>query len=163
MGDLFWVDAGPSTALAIVLCPLGPGRLRDKLLRIKENGVETLVSLLEPHEADWLGLAEEGPLAEEMGMKFLSHPIRDASVPFDSGAFRKFVADLAKRLRAGERIGLHCRGSVGRAPITASCALIHLGWKAEDAVAAVREARQGCRVPDTEEQLNWILNYKAEP
>jgi len=160
MTEVLWIDGNPSPSLAIVLCPFGT--LRDELLQIKRSGVQTLVSLLEPLEADWLGLAEERSLAEEIGLCFLSHPIRDGNVPSDIGAFREFVTDLAERAQAGERIGLHCLGSIGRAPITAACTLIHLGWSPQDARAAI-EAARGRRIPDTEEQLRWILNYKAQP
>ena len=162
MDEVRWIQAGPSTALAIVLCPLGAGSLEDRLVRIKESGVGTLVSLLEQREAEWLGLAEEAALAEEAGLRFLSHPIRDTQVPADTAAFREFVSGLADRLRTGERIGVHCRGSIGRATVTAACTLVHLGWRPEDALAAIETARC-CPVPDTEEQLRWILGYKAEP
>ncbi len=129
---------------------------------MKRSGVETLVSLLEPNEARWLGLADEGPLAEEAGMHFLSYPILDVHVPDDVTTFREFVTGLADRLRSGDRIGVHCRGSIGRSTVTAACTLIHLGWKAKMALAAIRQAR-GCPVPDTREQRRWILKYKAEP
>jgi protein-tyrosine phosphatase len=65
-------------------------------------------------------------------------------------------------LAAGERIGVHCRGCIGRATITAACALIHRGWQARDALEAIAEAR-GFAVPDTLEQEDWTLMYKAEP
>ena len=148
--------------LAIVLCPRGGSILNDELREIARNGVQTLVSLLEPDEADWLGLSEEAALAGQLGMHFLSYPIADVHVPANMRAFRTFVSALADRLRAGERIGLHCRGSIGRAPLTAACTLIHLGWDAKDALAAIQAAR-GCVIPDTTEQLRWILNYKAQP
>ncbi len=124
--------------------------------------MQTLVSLLEPEEAHWLGLRDESSLAEQAGMKFLSYPIQDVHVPANLSAFRAFVAGLAERLRSGERIGMHCRGSIGRAPLTAACTLIHLGWSAKAALAAIEEAR-GCPIPDTQEQLRWILNYEAQP
>jgi protein-tyrosine phosphatase len=160
--DVFWIEGNPPAALAIVLCPRGDAVLRDDLRQIRKGGVETLVSMLEPTEARWLGLGKEGEFVEAAGMRFLSYPIRDTHVPADIATFRTFVKGLADRLRAGERIGMHCRGSIGRAPLTAACTLIHLGWKANDALEAIRAAR-GYRVPDTEEQLRWILNYKAEP
>ncbi len=147
--------------MAIVLRPQGDEWLKDELTAIRQGGVETLVSLLEPNEARWLGLAEEGPLAEELGMHFLSYPILDVHVPDDRDSFRMFVAGLADRLREGERIGVHCRGSIGRSTVTAACTLIHFGWKAKDALAAI-EAARGCNVPDTKEQRRWILKYKAE-
>jgi protein-tyrosine phosphatase len=161
VSDVYWIKGDPPAQLAIVLCPLGPSELTGELLCIREERVETLVSLLEPKEAARLGLAEEGPQAIQLGMKFLSFPIRDGHIPHDSAAFRSFVADLAARLRAGERIGVHCRGSIGRATVTAVCALIHLGWEHHAALAAV-EAARGCPVPDTQEQEDWILHYKAE-
>jgi protein-tyrosine phosphatase len=160
--SVFWIEGNPPVPLAIVLCPPGGKVLKDDLREIARSGVQTLVSLLEPEEADWLGLGEEGPLAEQMGMHFLSYPIQDVSVPASMVAFRTFVSGLADRLRAGERVGLHCRGSIGRAPTTAACTLIHLGWKAKDALAAI-EAARGYPIPDTKDQLRWVLNYKAQP
>ncbi len=162
MDSVLWIEGTPPVGLAIVLRPRGDELLKDELLAMKQGGVETLVSLLEPNEARWLGLAEEGPLAVELGMEFLSYPIIDVHVPDDEDRFRIFVAELADRLRDGERIGVHCRGSIGRSTVTAACTLIHLGWKAKDALAAI-EAARGCNVPDTKEQRRWILKYKAEP
>jgi protein-tyrosine phosphatase len=159
---VFWIEGNPPVPLAIVLCPYGGSLLKDELREIARSGVQTLVSLLEPDEADWLGLSEESALAEKLGMRFLSCPIQDVHVPVNVHMFRKFVSDLAERLRAGERIGMHCRGSIGRAPLTAACTLIHLGWDAKDALAAIQAAR-GCEIPDTTEQLRWILKYKAQP
>ncbi len=160
--EVLWVEGDPDVRLGIVLCPRGNGFLKDNLANIKRSGVETLVSMLQPDEAIWLGLGDEPQTAREVGMQFLSYPILDVHVPANVTTFRAFVTGLADRLRTGERIGLHCRGSIGRAPLTAACTLVHLGWKAKDAVAAIRAAR-GFPIPDTEEQLRWILNYKAQP
>ncbi len=162
MSEVLWIDGTPPVSLAIVLCPRGGDGLEDELRRFRTAGVQTLVSLLEDDEAAWLGLAKEGPLAEHVGMTFLSYPIPDVHVPPDTDSFRAFVAGLANRLREGERMGVHCRGSVGRATVTAACTLMHLGWEPETALQAIEEAR-GCTVPDTAEQLRWILRYKAQP
>jgi protein-tyrosine phosphatase len=162
MDSVFWIEGKSPVPLAIVLCPCGGKALKDELREIARAGVQTLVSMLEPDEADWLGLSEEGPLAERAGMQFLSFPIQDVSVPASLDAFRGFVAGLADRLRNGERIALHCRGSIGRSPLTAACTLIHLGWNAKDALDAI-EAARGYPIPDTKEQLRWVLNYKVQP
>jgi protein-tyrosine phosphatase len=157
---VLWIEGKEPVGLAIVLRPRGGDGLKDDLAGIKQSGVETLVSLLEGNEALWLGLKDEGPLAEAVGMHFVSYPILDVHVPDDAAAFRDFVADLADRVRSGERIGVHCRGSIGRSTVTAACVLIHLGWKPKAALAAIEKAR-GCPVPDTVEQRRWILKYKA--
>jgi protein-tyrosine phosphatase len=160
MSDIFWIDGNPPPGLAVVTRPRGDDRLQEGLLRLKQGGIRTLVSLLPPHEADWLGMAEEPASAGKAGLEFLSYPIFDGYVPTDIALFRAFVDDLAERLRAGQHIGIHCRASVGRATIVAACTLIHLGWKPPAALAAVEEAR-GCPVPDTEEQRAWIMAYEA--
>lgn len=160
MASIFWIIGDQPVPLAIVLCPRGDSALKGEMLTMKEGGIQTLVSLLEEDEAAWLGLSQEAPLAESAGMKFLSHPIPDTHVPHDTAAFRSFVSGLANRLRSGEQIGMHCRGSIGRATVTAACTLIHLGWEPNSALEAIEEAR-GCEIPDTAEQEAWILSYKA--
>jgi len=146
--------------LAIVLRPRGGRFLRSELMKIKEAGIRILVSLMEANEAFAFGLAEEPQIAEELGLMFMPFPMRDHSIPKDPVSFRGFVQDLAERLKAGRTVGIHCQGSIGRATVTAACALIHLGWKPAAALAAIQEAR-GCPVPDMQEQEDWILGYKA--
>jgi len=159
MNEIFWIDGDPPPPLAIVLRPRGDADLENKLLEMKRDGIETLVSHLEMKEAAMLGLAEEDSMAEKIGIRFVSYPIPDKCIPPDPVFFKEFAAGLADRLRAGERIGVHCRASIGRATVTAACALIHLGWKPIDALRAIEEAR-GCIVPDTQEQEDWILRYQ---
>jgi protein-tyrosine phosphatase len=148
--------------LAIVLCPRGGRHLHGEMLNLHRAGIDTLVSLLSQEQVEMLELKDEGPLARRVGMQFLHHPIPDHQLPPDPQAFRSFVEELANRLRSGQRIGIHCWGSIGRATVTAACTLIHLGWSPVSALAAV-EAARGCPVPDTEEQQLWILDYKAQP
>ena len=162
MKDIFWIQSNPPVPLAIVMKPRPSDWLEDDLMRMKRDGIQTLVSLLEMDEAEMLALGEEGTLAKKIGMQFLSHPIPDVHVPPNFAAFQAFVADLASRLRTGEQIGVHCRGSIGRATVTAAATLIELGWTPKAALAAIQAAR-GCTVPDTQEQEDWILSYKAQP
>lgn len=160
MPDIFWIAGNPPPGLAIVTRPHGTDWLEDEMRDLKQGGIDTLVSLLERREAEWLGLEDERGAAERAGLAFLNFPIPDTCVPGNRGEFQKFVTGLASRLRQGEHIGVHCRGSIGRATVTAACTLIHLGWKPADALAAV-ETTRGCPVPDTEEQQAWILAYEA--
>jgi protein-tyrosine phosphatase len=162
MKYIFWVRGNPPAPLAIVLCPPGGRGLRGELLVLKHAGIETLVSLLESEEAYLLGLSEEGRLAEQAGLQFLSFPVPDAHPPQNTPLFRGFIAGLADRLSAGESVGIHCRGSIGRATVAAACALIHLGWQPQAALKAITRAR-GQAVPDTEEQEDWIMRYKPLP
>jgi protein-tyrosine phosphatase len=161
MNGIFWIASNQIPPLAVVLCPYGGDGLWSEILELKNGGIQTIVSLLGKAEASMLDLDQEGPLAEQFGLRFLSFPIPDTHVPPDALAFREFVADLAKRLGKGEHIGVHCRGSVGRATVTTACTLIHLGWDPSAALNAI-EAARGCPIPDTREQEAWILAYKAK-
>jgi len=162
LSEIFWIEGDPRPGIAIVARPHGDDRLESELRNMNQEGIDTVVSLLEPYEADVLGLAEEQVTAQRVGLQFLSYPIRDGNIPSDTPAFRAFVRDIADRLAAGERVGVHCRGCIGRATITAACALIHRGWKAQDALEAIAIAR-GYAVPDTLEQEDWVLAYRPNP
>jgi len=157
---IFWMDGDPAPGLAIVLRPRGGDWLEDELLRMKRDGIEVLVSLLEEDEAWELGLAEERATAAKLGLTFVSSPIPDRHVPPNTSAFRAFVQGLAEHIQAGKRVGVHCRGSIGRATVTAACTLVHMGWKPDAALKSI-EAARGCTVPDTEEQRGWVLAYEA--
>lgn len=162
MKEICWIEGNPPAKLAIVMRPRGEDWLETEMARLSRAGIDTVVSLLEEDEAAWLGLRDEASIADAAGLRFLSYPIPDVHVPQDLASFRTFVRGLADRLRAGESIGVHCRGSIGRSTVTAACTLMHLGWKAVTALAAIEETR-GCPVPDTEEQRRWISAYRAEP
>jgi protein-tyrosine phosphatase len=162
MNGIFWIKGNPPAPLAIVLRPQGDACLDEEMLRLKNSGIQTLVSLLEHWEAGILGLADEGPAAVHIGLNFLSFSFPHAHVPVDMDSFRHFVAGLADRLRAGESVGIHCHGSIGRSAIVAACTLIHLGWQPEAVLKAIGAAR-GVPVPDTKEQEEWILSYSAQP
>jgi protein-tyrosine phosphatase len=150
----------PILPLAIVLCPRGGHALYADLLKFRRAGIDVLVSMLSDDQIDMLELQQEALTAKRLGMDFLHHPVPDHHIPGDPRSFRAFVNGLAERLRDGRRIGIHCWGSIGRAPLTTACTLIHLGWKPQAALAAIESAR-GCEVPETKEQKQWVLNYKA--
>jgi protein-tyrosine phosphatase len=159
MARIFWIPGNPPPPLAVLLCPRGGRELYDELREFKRDGIQTVVSLLDEEQVEMLDLADEGRLASSIGMQFVYNPLPDHSIPQDEQQFRVFVSGLANRLREGESVGIHCWASIGRATMVAACALIHLGWDAHAALIAVETAR-GCSVPDTEEQEEWILNYK---
>lgn len=162
MSEIYWIDTRPKVSLAVVSCPRGDSMLKSDLVELEVGGIDTVVSLLEPDEAAWLGLGNEGALAEEVGLNFISFPIPDGNVPLDPIVFQSFVANLARRVIDGESIGVHCRGCIGRATVTTACTLIQLGLFSETALAAVGAAR-GCVVPDTLEQERWILHFRPLP
>jgi protein-tyrosine phosphatase len=159
VNEVFWINGDRSPHLAIVMRPRGEDWLHDEMRRMRANGIETVISMLESHEAEWLGLAAEQTAAERVGMEFLNFPIPDTQVPLNVAAFRAFVADVARRLGEGEHVGVHCRGCIGRATILAACVLVRLGRSAADALEAIENVR-GEEVPDTPEQAEWIKKFR---
>jgi hypothetical protein len=148
LDECFWIEGTPPVGWPLCCARAATICSATNCVRYKQSGVDVLVSLLEPNEAIWLGLGQEGPLAEAAGMHFLSYPILDVHVPANVASFRAFVAGLADRLRAGERIGVHCRGSIGRSTVTAACTLIHLGWNAKELSERSRpRADAWCPIP----------------
>jgi Polymorphic toxin system, DSP-PTPase phosphatase len=158
MSDIHWIDCGNQFELAIVARPRGNDWLADEILCLQSSGIQTLVSMLEPTEAAELGFEDERLAAKNAGLDFLTYPISDRGIPDDSISFNGYVAELARRLRDGQRVGIHCRASIGRATLACASALISLGWDLEAALHAVQQAR-GCPVPDTEEQREWIFRF----
>lgn len=157
--DIFWIEtAALRTGLAIVMRPQGSDSLEYELRHIQREGIQTLVSFLEHWEARSLGLGREDAVCKQIGLRFVSYPMRDGSTPSDREDFDTFVSSLAHRLHTGERVGVHCRGCIGRSTVVAACTLIKLGWSAEQALDAI-EAARGCAVPDTEEQREFILDF----
>lgn len=159
MSEIYWIGTRPKVTLAVVSCPRGDDKLRPDLFELKSAGIDTVVSLLEVDEAVWLGLGDESRVAEEVGLQFLNYPIPDANVPLDQKSFELFVAEVATRILNGERVGVHCRGCIGRSTVMAACTLIRLGFGPDLSLAAVGAAR-GCAVPQTLEQERFILNFR---
>jgi protein-tyrosine phosphatase len=155
--DVYWIA---KTGLAIVARPRGDEWLEDDLARLRNAGIQTLISTVEDWEARSLGLARERELAESRGIEFISYPMRDRSTPTNRVDFARFVKSLATRLEGGEKIGVHCRGCIGRSTVVTACTLITMGWSAADTLRAIEIARE-FPVPDTDEQQAWIVAFGA--
>jgi protein-tyrosine phosphatase len=159
---IYWIQDGQPPRLAIVPRPRGDDWLRDDLADLRAGGIDILVSFLPAFEAEELGLRDEGALAADAGLEFIWYPILDRTVPTDLAGFRELVRRLADEVRAGRRVGAHCRGCIGRSTVLIASIMIALGADAEVALAQIAQAR-GFQVPDTPEQRAWILSFRAEP
>ena len=159
MTQIYWIEGRNPPQLAIVARPRGDDWLHEDVAALRTGGIDVLVSLIEPEEAEELGLAAEGNVAENLGMQFISWPIPDRCTPPDLAGFRDLVARLAAMVRQGRRIGAHCRGCIGRSTVLIAAVLIALGADAADALQRIEDAR-GWPVPDTPEQREWILAFQ---
>ena len=162
MKTVLWIGEADPSRLAIVLRPRGGEGLLADLEEVRAAGIDVLVSLLTQDDAEELGLAEEGRASQQLGMHFVSYPILDRCIPSDERSFRRLVSELRNHVRAGRSVGAHCRGCIGRATVLLASVMIALGWRADDALRLIEQAR-GFQVPDTPEQLEWILSFQPEP
>lgn len=162
MRTVLWIGEAQPSQLAIVLRPRGGEGLTADLQVVRDEGISVLVSLLTPADNEDLGLTEEGRIARPLGIRFIAHPIMDRQTPADVAAFCRLVAELRDLVRSGHRIGAHCRGCIGRATVLLASVMIALGWDADAALRKIERAR-GFPVPDTPEQLEWILEFEPQP
>lgn len=120
-------------------------------------GASALVTLMERHEFELLGVPDLGQRTEAAGMAWYHLPIRDVSIPdaaFES-AWETAGAALRYALAHGDGIVIHCRGGLGRTGMIAARLLTELGERPQMALARVRAARPGA--VETSQQEAYVL------
>ena len=150
----FWINSN----LAIVPRPRGNEWLEDEMRALREAGIDTVVSMLEPYEAKDVGLEREAEAAEHAGLRFVNFPIPDRSTPPNLENFNTLLANLDAQMAKGRKVGIHCRACIGRASVVAAGLLMRSGIPAEKAWRQISAAR-GCSVPDTAEQRAWVERH----
>jgi len=146
--------------MAISPRPRGGEWVDDEMKGWRRAGVDVVVSLLEPGEAEDLGLDEERKYCKANGMEFYSLPIVDRSVPSSDAEAARLLAEMEEALNRGKNVAIHCRQGVGRAGLIASTLLVETGVNPSDAVLRVSAARHA-PVPETAEQRAWIDSFAA--
>jgi protein-tyrosine phosphatase len=149
-----------SGRLAIAARPRGGEWLRDEITHWRNAGATIVASMLEIREMTHLGLTEEPSACAEAGIDYLSHPIRDVTVPPDISAAHGFITQLHTRIRDGASAIIHCRMGIGRSSTIAASVLAHEGIAPANAFTFLAAAR-GWHVPDTDEQRRWVEDYFA--
>lgn len=160
--DLYWLKVPGKGRLAVMPRPRGFDWLEDEILSLKKLGIGTLVSMLTAEEEDFLGLREEKAAALRHGLRFVSHPIPDRSIPETHGPTWDVARGLADEFSAGRKIAVHCRMGIGRSPLMLACILVLTGMRPLDTWIAIGDAR-GCVVPDTAEQRAWLTRTAPPP
>ena len=157
----YLIDFPASGRLAVMPRPEGGNALPRHLKRLRCKGVDMLICALTPGERDLLGLDGEPEAARQAGLSFVEFPIPDFSVP-DPEALQSLATQIAKDVRKGNYVVIHCRGGIGRSGVVAGAALIAMGAGADEAMRLISEAR-GVPAPETEEQRALLRRLSAGP
>lgn len=152
---IYWIEAPEPRRLAVMPRPRGGDWLEDELKGLRSDGVDVLVSLLEPHEVAELDLTSEAPLCAASGLEFLSHPIPDRGVPASTVKAADFIRDLHRRVQEGKRTAVHCRAGIGRSGLVAAGVLVLQGLPLVETLKLLEKAR-GLPMPETPDQRRWL-------
>lgn len=157
--EIYWVETDTPGRLAIMPKPRGGDWLEDDIRSLREDGVDVLLSLLESHETDELGLIEEPRLCREVGIDYVSFPIPDRGVPESTEDVKSLIRALADHLQNGKGVAIHCRAGIGRSAVIVGAVLLETGMALEDALQRLSRTR-GFPVPETEGQRGWLEQFQ---
>ncbi|MEM7277713.1 MAG: protein-tyrosine phosphatase family protein [Pseudomonadota bacterium] len=162
MGPTFYkVELIGSGFLAVMARPVSGEWADQEFSGMHQSGIRQVVSLLEPHEAYELDLADEQALCEKHGLMFVSYPIPDRGLPPTVHGFADLARSIYHQSAGGQSTVVHCRAGIGRTGLVAAGVLLHAAFDVEEAFAHVSKQR-GVEVPDTDEQRNWLLSNCTE-
>lgn len=119
-------------------------------------GADAVVTLLEDHEFDLLGVPDFPAVMQEQPFHWHYLNIRDSDVPDDrfESAWPAVREKLAAVLKSGGSVVVHCRGGLGRTGLVVARFLVEEGMDPESAIALVRSVRPGAL--ETWEQENHV-------
>jgi len=118
-------------------------------------GASHLVTLIEPHEIENLGVESLGKRAATLGMTWHHMPITDGGTPDAAFEERWEVIghSLIDALNAGQSVVVHCKGGLGRAGTIAARLLLAVGecGTATQAIERIRSVRSNAIETVTQE------------
>nr|WP_218025232.1 dual specificity protein phosphatase family protein [Nocardia jejuensis] len=141
--------------------PRGGEWLEDEMSALKALGVDHLVCALTAAELYECDLGDEERAAREAGLRFVSIPIVDRSVP-DQARVLPTLQHLAGEMNDGAHVLTHCRFGIGRASLLAAALLVINHTDPDTAWNRLEQAR-GLTVPDTPEQRAWTDALPRRP
>jgi protein-tyrosine phosphatase len=142
-----------------------PGRnepLAQTLGHLRSQGVEVIVCLAGRDEIrlkspDYAAAIE----AKTLPCAIEVFPIPDFGVPDDRDAFWSLASSLARRLRGGSRILIHCGAGIGRTGTLATTVLLALGESSAEARQAVSAAGSHPETSEQEALVAWCAAKAA--
>lgn len=157
--------------LGVTLCPGKVDEPRQwrrnlnvDLKAIRDWGAGMILTLIEDHEFELLGVENLGNRTLSAGISWQHLPITDVQAPdrrFED-AWINAGPLVHQLIDEGQRVLIHCRGGLGRAGTVAARVLVERGFAPEEAIKTVRGARPGAI--ETREQEAYVrsLTQRAD-
>ena len=123
---------------------------------IQAWGASAVLSLIESHEFDRLGVPDFAQAIARTTLQWIQVPITDMATPGPAtlAAWRAQGPELLQALNSGQRVLVHCAAGLGRTGMLVAKLLVLNGVRADEAIAQVRRARPG--TIETEAQADWV-------
>lgn len=159
--EIFWTKEKHPGRIALVPRPRGGDWLEDEAAAWAFGGLNVIVSMLDAEEIAGFELKREAEFCAANGIEFVSFPVKDRGVPDLNEEFQRLTEKLKTLLLNGKNIGIHCRQSIGRAPVLAAILMTKFGVDADEAFRELSRVR-GVEVPETDEQRKWVKQFAEE-
>jgi len=136
-----------------------PGRyeaLENVWIRVRNEAVSTIVCLAEKLElreksADYARALEDGTVP----CRVLVFEVVDRGAPEDRDGFWLMAREIARQLKSGDTVLIHCAGGVGRTAMLANCVLLALGITPSAARSAVSRAGSTVETAPQSRIISW--------
>jgi protein-tyrosine phosphatase len=163
ISEIHWINEEKigENRIGTMARPRGNDWLDDEIKWLKIRKIDCLVSLLEQSEQWELGLQNEEEICKKWGIEFINFPIKDVNTPKNEEEFIKLAIKLSNQINENKRVVIHCRMGIGRASILAAAIMINLGLEGSEVFEIISIYRK-LKVPDTEEQKDWILSIEEK-
>ncbi len=161
IAEVFWTNEKYPGRIALVPRPRGGEWLEDEAAAWADACLNIIVSMLDAEETEAFELEREAEFCAANGIEFIAFPVIDRSVPDLNQEFLHLTGKLKKSLLEGKNIGIHCRQSIGRAPLLAAILMTLFDIDPTEAFRQLSIAR-GVEVPETAEQREWVERFAEE-
>jgi protein-tyrosine phosphatase len=136
----------------------GQRDLLADLASIEDFGADVLLTLVEAHEFDRLGVPAFAEAARRRSFRWHHVPIPDFGTPAAAAwtAWGPARGDVRRVIDGGGRLALHCAAGLGRTGTIAAKLLSERGLTPDEAIAEVRLRRRG--TIETPAQVDFVLH-----
>jgi len=135
--------------------------MREDMQHLVNEGVTTIVTLMEWEELKAYRAQHIKIEAEQAGLKWIFFPFQDRSIPNSeqSEEWKAVSCHIHAALNTFETVLIHCLGGLGRTGTVASMLLQDLGQSPDESIKNLRAVRAG--TVETASQEVFLSQYKG--